>query len=113
MTLVEEVIEQDPGLLRVTFPEAGGGYELTCSPDFAQAVGDCCGVDFYFRAKYGKWEFETEDKQGHAFPEGDPHHFICRGSYDRRKPGGMRMQWVARILRQCLAEWWGSPAGKK
>jgi hypothetical protein len=105
--LAEDIIEQTLGLLRVELPEVGGEYELTCSPFLVQAVGQCSGVDFYFRAKYGEWEFETEDEQGHPFHEGDSRRFTRGGSYDTRKPGAMGIEWAARILRRCLAEWWG------
>ena len=70
--LLEEVIEQGPGLLRVSLPEVDGEYELTCSLILSQAVGTCLGVDSYFRVKHGEWEFETQNEQGHPFPEGDP-----------------------------------------
>ena len=105
--LAEEVVERAPGLLRVSLPEVGGSYELTCSPLLVQAVGDCDGVDFYFRAKYEEWEFETEDERGHPFPEGDPRRFVRRDYYDAAKPGSMGVELAARILRRCLAEWWG------
>jgi hypothetical protein len=108
--LIEEIIEQDGCLRRVNLPEVGGDYELTCSPVLVQAVGSTCGVDFYFRAKYGEWEFETEDKHGHPFPEGDPRRFVRRDYYDETKPGAMRVEWAARILRRCLAQWWEMPA---
>jgi hypothetical protein len=104
--LAEEIMEQAPSLLRVKLPEVDGEYELTCSPCLVQAVGECSGVDFYLRAKHGRWEFETEDEQGHPFPEKDPRRFVLLGRYDERKPGTMGMEWAARLLRRCLAEWW-------
>jgi hypothetical protein len=103
--LAEEIIERSPGLLRVKLPEAGGEYELTCSPSLVQAVGECAGVNFYFRAKYGNWEFETENQHGHAFPEGDPRRFALIDRYDQSKAGAMGMEWAARLLKRCLAEW--------
>ena len=103
----EEVIEQAPGLLRVRLPAVDGEYELTYSPSLVQAVGECSGVDFCFHAKHGSWEFETEDEHGHCFPEGDPRRFVLSGRYDKSKPEAMGMEWAARLLRSCLAEWWG------
>lgn len=105
--LAEDVLEQAPGLLRVQFPEVGGDYELTCSPALVQAVGRCCDVDFYFRAKYGEWEFESEDEHGRPFPEGDLRRFARAGTFDEEKPGAMDVEWARRILRRCLAEWRG------
>jgi hypothetical protein len=63
--LTEEVVEEGHNQLRVRLPDVDGEYELTCSPFLVQAVGKCCGVDFSFRAKFGEWEFETEDGHGH------------------------------------------------
>jgi hypothetical protein len=103
--LTEEVVERTHHLLRVRLPEVDGEYELTGSPLLVQAVGDGLGVDFYLRAKNGKWEFETEDEHGHPFPEGDPRRFIRRGKYDGNEPGVMSLEWSARLLRRCLAEW--------
>ena len=105
--LAEEMVERGPGLLRVKLPEVSGKYELTCSPALVQAVGSCAGVDFYFRAKYEEWEFETEDEQGHPFLDGDPRQFVRRDYYDSAKTGAMEVEWAARILRRCLAQWWG------
>jgi hypothetical protein len=73
--LAEDVIEQGPGFMRAQLSEVGGKYDLTCSHLLVQAVGQCSGVGFYFRAKYGDWEFETEDEHGYPFPEGDPRRF--------------------------------------
>jgi hypothetical protein len=106
--LAEEIIEQTPYVLRVQLPEVGGEYELTCSCSLVQAVGQCSGMDFYFRAKHSRWEFETEDQHGHPFPEKDSRRFTRLGTYDPQKPGAMSIEWAARILRRCLAEWWGS-----
>jgi hypothetical protein len=106
--LAEEIIERTAGLLRVKLPEADGEYELTCSPSLVQAVGECAGVNFYFRAKYGNWEFETEDQHGHAFPKGDPTRFALIDCYDQSKAGAMGMESAARLLRRCLAEWRGA-----
>jgi hypothetical protein len=108
--LTEEIIEQAPGLLRVKLPDVGGEYELTCSPVLVQAVGKCAGVDFYFRAKHGRWEFETEDEFGHSFAENDPLRFKLTDRSDHKKPGAMGMNWSARLLRRCLAKWWGVQA---
>jgi hypothetical protein len=63
-------------------------------------------VAFYFRAKNGRWEFETEDEVGHPFPENDPRRFQLADSYDKKKPGAMGMKWAARLLRRRLAKWW-------
>jgi hypothetical protein len=104
--LTENILEQSPGLLRVSLPEVGGGYELTCSPFLVQAVGDCCGVSFVFWAKHGEWEFQVEDERGHAFPAGDRRRFVRREPYDADKPGALGLEWAARILRSCLVEWW-------
>ena len=104
--LTEDIVERGSGLLRVKLPEVGGEYELTCSPSLVQAVGSCAGVDFYFRAKYEEWEFETEDERGHPFPDSDARRFIRRDCYDAAKTGAMGVEWAARILRRCLAEWW-------
>jgi len=109
MPLDEEIVEQGPGRLRVSLPEVGGGYELTSSRPMAQATGDCCGVRFYFRAKHGEWEFETEDDHGHSFPAGDARAFALRGAYDENKPNSMEVEWARRLLRQCLAEFWNRP----
>ena len=106
--LTEEVVEEGPSHLRAKLPDVAGEYELTCSPFLVQAVGKCCGVDFYFRAKYGEWEFETWDEHGHLFPEGDPRRFVLRDSFDKAKPGAMGLDWAARLLRRCLAKWWAS-----
>ena len=108
--LQEEILESRAGLHRAAFPEVGGGYELTASWHLVQAVGDCSGIDFYFRAKHGEWEFETEDKQGHAFPEGHPNHFVRRGAYDQAQPNAMTVEWSLQILRRCIGEFWNRPA---
>ncbi|MFO0959014.1 MAG: hypothetical protein U0800_16565 [Isosphaeraceae bacterium] len=105
--LAEEMVEQTPGFLRVRLPEVEGEYELTCSSSLVQAVGECCEVDFYFRAKHGYWQFVTQDKQGHSFPVKDLRRFVLEGRYEESKPGAMSMAWSARLLRRCLAEWWG------
>ena len=81
----EDILESSRGLHRASFPEVGGGYELTASSSLVQAVGDFDGIDFYFRAKYGEWEFQTEDKQGHSFPGGHANFFVRRGTYDEGK----------------------------
>ena len=65
--LQEEIVESRLGFHQATFPEVGGGYELTVSYNLAQAVGDFDGIDFYFRAKGGVWEFQTESKDGQFF----------------------------------------------
>lgn len=104
--LTEDIIEQSSGLLRMTLPEVGGSYELTCSPFLVQATGDCCGVAFSFWAKHGEWEFQVKNEQGHAFPSGDPRRFVVRKHYDENKPGALGLEWAARILRSCLSEWW-------
>jgi hypothetical protein len=105
MIITENVIEQKPGLLRVDLPDCDGSYELTCSPLLVQAVGDCFGIAFYFGAKHGDWEFETEDEVGHPFPEGDARRFMEKGRYDIAKPGVMGLEWSARLLRRCLEQW--------
>lgn len=99
--LKEKIVEQNPVLLRVTLPDDKGDYELTLSPVLIQAVGCCCGTDFYFRIKHGQWEFEAQDKQGHAFAENDPKHFTQSGPYE----GPMHNDWAVIVLRQCLSEW--------
>jgi hypothetical protein len=109
MPLDEAILEQGPGILRVSFPEVGGGYELKSSRPMAQAMGDCCGVKFYFRAKHGEWEFETEDVRGQPFPAADARAFAMRGAYDDNKPTVMEVEWARRLLRQCLAEFWNRP----
>lgn len=98
------ILESGPGFQRASFQDVGGGYELTVVRPLAQAVGDFAGIDFYFRAKDGEWEFETQDKQGHAFPAEDPNHFVRRGTYDEKKPNAMTVEWSLRILRKCLGE---------
>ena len=108
--LQEDILESRPGFHRASFPEVGGGYELTASWPLVQAVGDFDGIDFYFRAKYGEWEFQTEDKQGHLFPEGHPSYFVRRGTYDEKKPNAMTIDWSLRILRKCFIEFWDRPA---
>ena len=108
--LEEQILETRPGYHRATFPQVGGGYELTASWPLVQAVGDFCGVDFYFRAKYGQWEFQTEDKHGYAFPEAHPNYFVRRGTYDEKKPNAMTVEWSLRILRKCLVDFWDRPA---
>lgn len=104
--LQEDILESRAGVHRACFPEVGGDYELTADWSLVQAVGDIAGIDFYFRAKHGRWEFETEDKQGHPFPEGDPNHFVRRGKYDEKAPDAMTVEWSLRILRKCLGEFW-------
>lgn len=106
--LAEELVEEGPSHLRVKLPEVDGDYQLTCSPALVQAAGKCCGVNFYLRAKYGKWEFETEDEHGHPYPLGDPRRFALRDYYDEAKPGAMELEWAARRLRRCLSEWWST-----
>jgi hypothetical protein len=110
MALEESILERRPGFQRASFPEVGGGYELTAQWPLVQAAGDFAGIDFYFRAKHGEWEFETEDKVGHSFPPGDPNHFVRRGTYDPAKPGAMSLDWSLRILRKCFEEFWERPA---
>ncbi len=105
MFLTEQVIEQKPGFLRVAFPEVDCQYKLTCDWLLVQASGECCGVAFYFRAKYGEWEFETQDERGGPFPTCDSRYFILRDCYDKNKPGAMGLEWAARILRRCIEKW--------
>ncbi|QDU42645.1 hypothetical protein Mal52_11120 [Symmachiella dynata] len=107
--LQEEIIESRPGFHRASFPEVGGEYELTTSWPMAQAFGEFDGIDFYFRAKYGAWEFETENKQGHSFPNEHPNYFVSRGTYDEKKPNVFSNEWSLRILRKCFVEFWGPP----
>lgn len=104
--LAEEIVEKTPHFLRVRLPEVGGGYELTCSPEMVQAVGTCDEVNFYFRAKYQEWVFETEDEHGHPFPVGDLRQFLRHGNYNESKPNALGLEWSTRILRRCLAQWW-------
>jgi hypothetical protein len=104
--LQEDILESRPGLYRASFPQVGGGYELTACWPLVQAVGDFNGIDFYFRAKGGEWEFQTENKQGHLFPDGHPNHFLRRGSYDEAKPNAMTIEWSLRILKKCFVEFW-------
>lgn len=109
LELKEEILESRPGVYRACFPEVGGEYELTADWSVVQAVGDVAGIDFYFRAKHGRWEFETEDSQGHPFPEGHPNHFVRCGKYDREEPKAMTVEWSLSILRKCLGEFWDRP----
>ena len=104
------VLESRPDFHRASFTKVGGGYELTASWALVQAIGDFAGIDFYFRAKYGEWEFETEDEHGHAFPEGHPNRFVRRGTYDQKKPNAMTVEWSLCILRRCLGEFWDRAA---
>ncbi|QDT48179.1 hypothetical protein Pan258_22190 [Symmachiella dynata] len=105
--LKEDIIESRPGFHHASFSEVGGGYELTTSWPTAQAVGEFDGIDFYFRAKYGEWEFQTENKEGHLFPEEHPNYFVRRGTYDEKKPNAFSNEWSLRILQKCLVEFWG------
>lgn len=89
------------GFLEVSIPNFGY-YELTCSPSLSQAIGGCMGVNFYFRAKQGEWEFATEDDQGNTLAAGDPHHFLLRGTFNEYEHDAMGTDACARIMRQCL-----------
>jgi hypothetical protein len=102
--LDENVIEQSESVRSVRFPDARGGYELTCSWDLCQAVGEVDGVDFYFHAKHGQWTFDTEDAIGHLFPPAHPLHFRRGGRFAEFEPGMMRLDWATPIVRRCVAE---------
>jgi hypothetical protein len=101
MTPLQERIDQEGECLRrATLVDIQGDYELTVTPDyFAQGVGSICGVDFYFGAKYGDWEFETQDQFGHAYAATHPLWFRRTG-----KHGTITLAWAAGCLRDCLAE---------
>jgi hypothetical protein len=101
MFLIEEVIEQTPAFLHVSLTEVDGFYRLTCSPSLVQAFGEACGIEFSFRAKNGEWEFEVLDRSGDPF-------LRLADVYDESKPGGMGMDWSARLLRRCLEKWIGN-----
>src|SRR5262245_61182002 len=102
MYLTEEITEEREGYRKVNLPEIDGYYELTCSACLVQALGACSGIAFYFRAKYGEWEFETHDEHGHPFAPGDARRFLLREKYDEAKPGAMGVDWAARIIGRCL-----------
>lgn len=104
--LLENILETRPGFHRASFPQVGGGYELTASLSLVQAVGDFDGIDFSFRAKYGTWEFQTENKEGHVFSEEHPNYYVRNGTYDQKKPNAMTIEWSLRILRNCFVEFW-------
>lgn len=99
-SLCEQVERETEYSRCAKFTEVEGSYELEVTPGyFAQAVGTCCGVNFYFRGKYGEWEFETETEAGHPFPADHPFHFSCKGKYRT-----VNMAWATRCLQNCLAE---------
>ena len=101
MTVTWDHREVRPGFWNVTFLNVKGGYELT-GPHPVQAVGSIAGVDFYFRAKSGHWEFETNDERGWLFPIDDKRGFQRRG---RCLDGDtMPYQKAAEIIAACATE---------
>ena len=98
---LREHVERESEYVRCAkFLDVEGSYELEITPGyFAQAVGSCCGVDFYFRGKYGEWEFETQNEVGHPFPPDDPFRFSRTGEYK-----AVTITWATRCLQNCLAE---------
>lgn len=104
MELEEEMLESGTGVHRASFLDVEGEYELTTGWPITQAVGNLEGVDFYFRAKNGEWEFQTVDKNGHSFPGGHPYYFVRRGMYDEAKPNALTIEWSLRKLRKCIGE---------
>ena len=104
MALQETIIEDRPDFRRVEFTDAGGGYELTCDWHLAQAVGAFKGIQFYFRAKHGEWEFETEDEFGHSYPPNDLRNFVRRIRFDASPTNAMSIDWAAQLIGKCLSE---------
>lgn len=93
--------ETGNGVWAVSFGNIEGQYELS-GPLPVQAVDSVQGTEFYFRAKYDAWEFETNDETGGLFSSDDPRAFQRSGA----SQGASQMSFptAAKIIAHCVSE---------